>query len=291
LEGCVAALLAAKNNKKVVLFEQSGALGGMATQGLCSFLSGIYSDDKTLQEIVIQLFGDVPASGLLYDEQKLKVVLAQTLGEAGVTILFHVFFDSLIISENKKRVKGCLMNGKTGSFKVYGTTLIDATDTHVTASNALDSSQMISVGMKLNGVDIPSLKASIGSVQSCQGGYVGEIAPSVLVLASTDFNQVVLLDAVKAQPSSDGVLGVSQVQLNVRNACLAMLEELKGRYQAFSQARIINVAPRMNLYRCSKDRKPASIFLNLIVCNDGFGEYTNESAIRHAAKAVEYGVS
>ena len=75
LEGCVAAIAAAKRGSRVMLLEKGGSLGGMASNGLCAWLDAPAASDSDVAEIRAELLkrlglDDSPAGVVYPDQQK-----------------------------------------------------------------------------------------------------------------------------------------------------------------------------------------------------------------------------
>ena len=75
LEGCIAAVVAARSGYKVVLIENSGSLGGLATNGLHSWFPALDSQlgdttvnqirNELLERLEIAIAGDAREHGVL----------------------------------------------------------------------------------------------------------------------------------------------------------------------------------------------------------------------------------
>ena len=151
--GVCAAISAARNGAKVLVVEQSGMLGGMATQGLVGPFMTCYdkAGDKMIirglfEEIVERLvarggalhpkgvFGDGPYSAWLpkghdhvtpFDPEELKMLLDEMCAEAGVKVLLHATFVEPIVEGG--RAAGARLFGKGGYRTIAAKIVIDAT--------------------------------------------------------------------------------------------------------------------------------------------------------------------
>lgn len=160
--GISAALEAARNGCSVVVVEQHGFLGGMATAGLVGpFMTSFSADGKRqvvkgiFEEILQQLIGmngaihpsGVPAGSphcgffveghhnvTPFDPESLKFVLFNLLEEAGVRILLHSFFVGSLFDE--KRIHGVVVAGKSGFQPIHAKVVIDCTGDGDVAANS-----------------------------------------------------------------------------------------------------------------------------------------------------------
>ena len=151
--GVCAAISAARNGAKTMVVEQSGMLGGMATQGLVGPFMTCY--DKAGEKMIIRglfeeiverlvarggalhpkgVFGNGPYSAWIpkghdhvtpFDPVELKVLLDEMCAEAGVKVLFHTVFTEPIVKDGK--ACGARLFGKGGYRTVSAKIVIDAT--------------------------------------------------------------------------------------------------------------------------------------------------------------------
>ena len=151
--GVCAAIAAARNGARVLVVEQSGMLGGMATQGLVGpFMTCYDKSGETMiirglfEEIVERLvarggalhprgvFGNGPYSAWIpkghdhvtpFDPEALKVLLDEMCAEAGVKVLFHTTFVEPVL--DGRRAAGARLFGKGGFRRVSAKIVVDAT--------------------------------------------------------------------------------------------------------------------------------------------------------------------
>ena len=138
--GVCAAIAAARNGAKALVVEQSGMLGGMATQGLVGPFMTCY--DKAGEKMIIRglfeeiverlvarggalhpkgVFGNGPYSAWIpkghdhvtpFDPEELKVLLDEMCAEAGVKVLLHTMFVEPVVDGG--RAAGARLFGKGG---------------------------------------------------------------------------------------------------------------------------------------------------------------------------------
>lgn len=138
--GVGAALAAARYGASVLLIEQRGYLGGMATVSLvpayCPFsdkrkavIRGIGMEileelksrmEPRLQEEWRERIDWVPIQ-----VENLKKIMDEKMEEAGVSLLYHTFVSNVIKKED--RVEAIIIHNKSGTFAVKANFFIDAT--------------------------------------------------------------------------------------------------------------------------------------------------------------------
>ncbi|MFP4054705.1 MAG: FAD-dependent oxidoreductase [Phycisphaerae bacterium] len=135
--GVTAAVAAAREGRRTLLIEQTGALGGMGTSGLvpawCPFTDKeriIYSGlaERVLKETMAGMshlpkdrFDWVPI-----DPEHLKRVYDDLVTEAGVEVLFHTFAAGVETSEDG-RVEAVLVANKSGLTALKAPVFVDCT--------------------------------------------------------------------------------------------------------------------------------------------------------------------
>ena len=132
--GIAAAVSASKNGaKNVIIIEQTGALGGLGTQGLVpSFISCFNGEDHVTKGIAHEVVGRLTkANGSTgkgwpdIDAEKLKVVYDDLMEENKVKILFFTSVSDVLTKKDK--VTGIVIENKDGRQVITGKTFVDAT--------------------------------------------------------------------------------------------------------------------------------------------------------------------
>lgn len=135
LSGILAALAAARENKKVILIEKLGYLGGMATAGLISpFMNYCERNSQTVANAglfssLLKRMYDIGAletpTSRTFREQLLKIVLDKMLKESDVKVLLHAYL-SAVNCENGT-VRSVTVSTVSGDIEIRGKYFIDAT--------------------------------------------------------------------------------------------------------------------------------------------------------------------
>ncbi len=124
--GVSAAVCAAREGVSVMLLEQTGNVGGIATEGLMSHwtgntVGGFY--DEILERSADAGRDDAQMRKVINPE-RLKTVLLEMLEEAGVKLLLYTFACAPVMEGNK--IKGVIVENKTGRGAVLGKVVVDA---------------------------------------------------------------------------------------------------------------------------------------------------------------------
>lgn len=135
LAGTFASISASRQNKKVLLIEKYGFLGGMATAGLVTPFMGWFEKGShkianaglftTLLEKMAKYGASVYPDVNRFRAEILKIVLDDMIKESGVKVLFHSLLSDVVV-ENKK-ISKIVISTVSGNVDVYGKTFVDAT--------------------------------------------------------------------------------------------------------------------------------------------------------------------
>lgn len=132
--GVCAAVAAARAGKKVLLIEQYGFLGGMATAGLVEpYMPYKTGETVTNAGIFEEICRELAAAGVFgsefhrsaFDTEVLKMVELDLCLQAGVEILFHSFVFNATV--RKKRVTQVVAANKAGEMRFSADVFVDAT--------------------------------------------------------------------------------------------------------------------------------------------------------------------
>jgi len=153
--GFAAAYAAARQGVHPLLIERNGCLGGTGTQGLVNHMLGerVWQADNTYKTCIGGLFAELERRllaegggldvdgidlslpphgwygglgvGLIFDNEKMKLLLEDMLREAGVEILYYTSIIDVIREE--ERIAGVVVHSKSGLSVIRGDRFIDAT--------------------------------------------------------------------------------------------------------------------------------------------------------------------
>ena len=152
--GFSAAYAAAREGANVLLIERNGCLGGVGTQGLVNHILGerlidnyqfhtcigdifdkieqaILKDGAGVDVNTIDLdlnphgWKQFLASGLIFDNEKMKLLLEEMLCEVGVKILYMT--DVVDVIKENDRLTSIVVHNKSGLYSISGKYFVDAT--------------------------------------------------------------------------------------------------------------------------------------------------------------------
>ncbi len=168
--GIGAAIASARSDKKCLLIERYGYLGGMATGGLV-LLVGPFSDNKKevlggiARELITRsielgwaIWNKNHQGYATVDPEGLKYMANQMVKEAGAELLMHSFVTQAITEDNT--IKGLIFESKKGRQAILADIVIDATgDGDICASAGCEFEQEhhpwgISLVCRIGGVNI-----------------------------------------------------------------------------------------------------------------------------------------
>ena len=120
--GFGAALHAARMGRQVMLIEQSGAVGGVATSGIMSHWTA--KQEGGCFDELRQKARDCESEQVINPE-KLRILMLDMLCDAGVTVQLYTFFSDVIM--DGERVTGVITESKSGREVILCKMLIDST--------------------------------------------------------------------------------------------------------------------------------------------------------------------
>ena len=124
--GVSAAVCEAREGVSVMLLEQTGNVGGIATEGLMSHWTG--NTEGGFYDEILERSADAGRDDAqmrkVINPERLKTVLLEMLEEAGVKLLLYTFACAPVMEGNK--IKGVIVENKTGRGAVLGKVVVDA---------------------------------------------------------------------------------------------------------------------------------------------------------------------
>ena len=193
--GFAAAYAAAREGVRTLLVEREGALGGVGTNGLVNHLLGVRSfEDGVMKQCIGGVFAKIEqrllstghgvdvrevdpdlnphgwkrglATGLVFDGERMKLLLEQMLAEVGANLLYYT--DIVDVVKDGTRISGVVVHNKSGLSLIKGDCFVDATgDGDVAAMAGCDFEKgdeegglaAASLEMHVEGVDFDTLYA------------------------------------------------------------------------------------------------------------------------------------
>lgn len=128
--GVCAAISAARQGKRTLIIERSGALGGVWTNGLLSWFLDMKNKEGIIQEICEQISAEGKgyygrSGNFITEPEYLKYILEKKCMEAGVEVLLYAQLCGAEVEDRK--IKSVDVMGKSGVFQVKGQVYIDCT--------------------------------------------------------------------------------------------------------------------------------------------------------------------
>lgn len=128
-EGIAAALSAARNGHKTLLIEERNGLGGLFTYGEMNFLDfpkGI-GNRWTSNGIFKEWHQNLTRYNAFGIEEAKTIFTEMVNSEGNLSLALNSTINETIMSENKKRISGVIVNNSTGNYIVRAKKWIDAT--------------------------------------------------------------------------------------------------------------------------------------------------------------------
>lgn len=180
--GCMAAMAAADEGKRVALIEQFGQVGGSATAGLVTPLMPMFMKAKEMEkgdpccsylseELNARMMaeGGATGNGRFFDPMTMRLILEQMVVERGVKLFYHTFLCDADVKDGA--VKAVIVQNKSGRGYIQGNLFIDCTgdgDLGVLAGagyrkgdEETGKNQPVSLRYLVGGVDIPAFDAFV----------------------------------------------------------------------------------------------------------------------------------
>lgn len=182
--GMNAAIAAGRKNKKTLLIERHGFLGGMSTIASVYPWMTYHTEDGTqvikgIAEEIVQRLKDRGASpghlrdtcGFVYsvtpyDPEVYKVLAVEMLEEAGVDLMVHSFVDAVTVENN--RIQSVEITSKSGRQRIYADMFIDTSGdadvAYLSGAPTLkgrdddQKTQPLTMKFRMRGVDLMKVK-------------------------------------------------------------------------------------------------------------------------------------
>jgi hypothetical protein len=249
---------------------------------------------------LLEWLGEKESGGpVVFDEQRLKVLLARNLLDSGVRLLTHSFLSEPIL--DGPALLGFAIQGKTGVKPLVAAKIVDASErldtTALLGCPRTAKRREVSLGMKANGLDFGALSAARGWSFDSAGRLVAAMdfplrwsmsglhvrADRVLLICDRERNQAIV-HGVRAEAAGADQAFLSELQAALRRACYFLLHELRLRAPGFAASHIVAVATRMDLYGLVGSE--AGSYRNLVLCNAAAERGDNDAAVGRGVDAA-----
>ncbi len=259
--GLAAAVASARCGARTIVLERFPYFGGTATASLMANIVGTRNqrEPNDLQvckgigeELILKLLenhgaeptknaylsqprsnrkGDLSYS-YAFDTEVFKKVSLEMVQESGCEILFHVFFSRTIQDED--RVKGVIIESKSGRMALFGEVIIDATGDGDVAAGA--------------GAEFWQTKADERKRLSDALMYkVSGFKPEISVESCVFGNSMVLWGPSPGAYDGTDVQQLTRMEIAVRNQVSDHFEELKTKHPELKSARIADTGSLLGI--------------------------------------------
>lgn len=287
--GFAAAYAAAREGMRTLLVERGSCLGGVGTAGLVNDILGQrrHENGKLVNSVggiycelerrllaaghAIDANGVDPAhnphgwlaglaSGLIYDNEYMKVQLEEMLGEVGAEILYYTDVIDVVREEN--RLRSVIICNKSGLGKIDADCFVDATgdgDLCVSAGVPFDMGDeegglaAASLEMHVDGVDKAALEAYMYETKDFRfRKIIGELSAQgvwkfpyeIFISVNLCREDVFFINTIR-QVGIDGTDAASLTAgtIDGRRENLALLDIMRRYFPGFANARLRQIAP------------------------------------------------
>jgi hypothetical protein len=272
--GVNAAVAAAKLGASVLVLEQHGYLGGMATAGLINpfmpyrlsttgkvLTSGVFNE--ILDRLEAQ--GGLAADREVFDDEQLKLVLDQMMSDYGVSVLFHAFVNKGTVSQGW--IDQVHVSSKSGEMSLSGQVFIDSSgdgDLAALAGCEIETGrpedglcQPMTLCFRVAGVDTGGqfyhwkhpLREDINHVyqQAKLSGEVSNPREDVLIFPTLRQDVLHFNTTRVIQKSALNVIELSEAEQIGRQQVMEMVNLLKRQVPAFRNAYLQKMAAHIGV--------------------------------------------
>lgn len=287
--GFAAAYAAAREGVRTLLIEREGALGGVGTNGLVNHILGVRSfENDVLKQCVGGVFAEIErrllatgdgvdvrgvdpnlnphgwkkslAAGLVFDGERMKLVLEQMLAEVGTEILYYT--DIVDVIKDGTRLSGVVAHNKSGLSLICGKYFVDATgDGDVAAlagcgfeiGDADGGLAAASLEMHVENVDTNALAAYMRDTGDVRfKNLIGELKRQgkwifpydIFISVKLVRNDVYMINTIRqvgVNGTDAGSLAVATVEGRAEN--YRLLDLMRAYFPGFANATVRGIAP------------------------------------------------
>lgn len=287
--GFAAAYSAAREGLKVVIVERNGALGGVGTNGLVNHIlgeryiesghvktcvGGVFSE---LEKELLKMDGAIDIKnvdlelpphgwysglgiGLIFDKEKMKLLLENMLQKKDVKILYMT--DIVDVIKDEEEIKGIIVHNKSGLYGIEGKYFVDATgDADVCAMAGLETTKgdeeggmaAASLEMHLENVDWETLTQYMRStgdvrfraiIEKLKEDGIWKLPYDIFISVMLTKKDTFMINTIR-QVGIDGtdIDSVSRGITEGRKENYELFEIAKKYFPGFGNARVREIAP------------------------------------------------
>lgn len=287
--GFAVAYCAAREGLKVILVERNGCLGGVGTNGLVNHILGErYLEDNKIYTCIGGLFSNIEnkllktdgaidikdidmqlpphgwrpflGTGLIFDKEKMKLVLEEMLADVGVKTLYMT--DIIDVVKEQGKINGIVVHNKNGLYCISGKYFADATgDADICALSGLNTFKgdnnngmaAASLEMHLENVDWEELTEYMRStgdvrfkkiIKTLKEDGVWKFPYEIFISVMLTKKDTFMINTIR-QVGIDGTNGdsLSQGIIDGRKENFELFEIAKNYFPGFKNATVKDIAP------------------------------------------------
>lgn len=287
--GFAAAYAAAREGVRTLLIERDGALGGVGTKGLVNHILGVRSfENDTLKQCVGGIFAEIErrllasgdgvdvrgvdpelnphgwkkglAAGLIFDNDRMQLLLEQMLVEVGAELLYYT--DIVDVVKDGARITGLVVHNKSGLSLIRGECFADATgdgDIAAMAGCGFEKGDgegglaAASLEMHVEGVDFDVLFAYMRDTGDVRfKNLIGELKEKgewpfpyeIFISVKLTGEDAYMINTIR-QVGVDGTDAASLTRAVVEGRAenYRLLDMMRAHFPGFSGARVRKIAP------------------------------------------------
>ncbi len=267
--GIGAAVGAAKAGASVLLIEQYGFLGGMATAGMVNPFMNFHAGEKQLikgvfQELLdrMQKMGGYGLPGMAtraFDHELFKIAADQILLDHGVRMLFHSFVCGAEVKQDK--IEQVVVVGKSGPLSVKAKVFVDATgDADLAALSGAPwvfgrekdgLVQPLTTNFNVAGVDEsrmpPGKEVTALYIKAKAEGRIENPREDVLLFRTTRKGEIHFNTTRITHIDATNVLDFTKAELEGRRQVWETFHFLKSEVPGFENSYIISIGPQVGV--------------------------------------------
>jgi hypothetical protein len=267
--GIGAAVGAAKAGASVLLIEQYGFLGGMATAGMVNPFMNFFATEKQLikgvfQEMLARLtrMGGYGLPGMAthaFDHELFKIAADQIMLDHGVRVLFHSFVCGAEVQDD--RIREVILVGKSGPLSVKAKVFVDTTgDADIAALSGAPWEfgrkedclvQPLTTNFNVAGVDEkrmpPEKEITALYIKAKADGRIKNPREDVLLFRTTRPGEIHFNTTRITHIDATNVLDFTKAELEGRRQVWETFNFLKKEVPGFENSYIISIGPQVGV--------------------------------------------
>lgn len=267
--GIGAAVGAARAGASVLLIEQYGFLGGMATAGMVNPFMGFFAGKKQLIRGVFQEmldrtkelggYGLPGMAARAFDPELFKLAADRIMLDHGVELLYHSFVGGTQVQG--ERIEGVVLTGKSGVLSVKAKVFVDTTgDADLAALSGAPWEfgrkedglvQPLTTNFNVAGVDEermpPGKEISALYNKAKAEGRIKNPREDVLLFRTTRRGEIHFNTTRVTHTDATNVLDFTKAELEGRRQVWEMFTFLKSEIAGFENSYIISIGPQIGV--------------------------------------------